>query len=304
MQDFDLRPISTGRTRSRWKYAPLYVASLIFILYFIIRVQPPETFPVGTIIHVSQGETVLEIVDYAKKNHLVRSASFLKFFVGIFQGNRGVIAGDYYFDEPLTAPRVAKRLVSGTFGLRATKITIPEGSTRVQIADIVGKELLFFKKDEFLKMTKLKEGYLFPDTYLVSPTATTTEIIALLEKNFSEQIGTLQRDITQSGRSERDIVIMASILEAEARQSDTRKMVAGILWRRIALGMPLQVDASLRYITGKSSAELTLDDLAMKSPYNTYLHAGLTPTPISNPGLDAILAAITSNQELIFVFSH
>ena len=85
---------------------------------------------------------------------------------------------------------------------------------------------------------------------------------------------------------------MASLLEEEARQTPTRRTVAGILWKRLDLGMPLQVDATLRYLLGKSSHELTREDLEYDSPYNTYKDAGLPPGPISNPGLDAILAAL------------
>jgi len=85
---------------------------------------------------------------------------------------------------------------------------------------------------------------------------------------------------------------MASIIEAEARTTESRRIISGILWKRISLGMPLQVDSTFVYINGKNTYELTSDDLKIDSPYNTYVYKGLPPTPIGNPGLDAILAAL------------
>ena len=89
---------------------------------------------------------------------------------------------------------------------------------------------------------------------------------------------------------------MASIIEKEARTMETRQIIAGILWKRLELGMPLQVDVSFKYINGKTTKNLTLADLKIDSPYNSYLYKGLPPTPISNPGLDAIKAAISPTK--------
>ena len=123
------------------------------------------------------------------------------------------------------------------------------------------------------------EGYLFPDTYLFLPGAETEQIIGTMRDNFKKKAG----DIAQ------DIVIMASLIEKEVPASDDRRIVSGILWKRLEIGMPLQVDAVFPYITGKR--EVLLDDLKINSPYNTYLYKGLPPGPIANPGLDAIEAA-------------
>jgi UPF0755 protein len=85
---------------------------------------------------------------------------------------------------------------------------------------------------------------------------------------------------------------MASILEAEARTTETRKIISGILWKRMEIGMPLQVDAPFQYIIGKNTFQLTTNDLKFDSPYNTYKYKGLPPGPIGNPGLDAISATV------------
>jgi UPF0755 protein len=97
--------------------------------------------------------------------------------------------------------------------------------------------------------------------------------------------------IASSTRPLDEIIKMASIVETEARMEKTRRVVAGILWERIRRGMPLQVDVSFRYINGKTTRNLTVSDLKIDSPYNSYIYKGLPPTPIANPGLEAILAS-------------
>jgi UPF0755 protein len=94
------------------------------------------------------------------------------------------------------------------------------------------------------------------------------------------------------GKPEGDIIKMASIVEEEGRTMETREIIAGILWKRISIKMPLQVDSSFKYINGKTTATLTTEDLKIDSPYNSYTNRGLPPTPISNPGLAAIRATI------------
>ena len=118
-------------------------------------------------------------------------------------------------------------------------------------------------------------------------------MIEATEKNFKDKIAALNEKIVVFNQSLEEIIIMASLLEEEARQLETKQMIAGILWKRIKMGMPLQVDSSFQYVNGKNTFTLSLDDLKIDSPYNTYLYKGLPPTPISNPGLDSILAALT-----------
>ena len=98
--------------------------------------------------------------------------------------------------------------------------------------------------------------------------------------------------IQASGHSLSDIVIMASLVEKEARTDVNRRIVAGVLWNRLALGMPLQVDAVFGYIFDRDTYSPSFEDLKVDSPYNTYTHKGLPPGPISNPGLESIYAAL------------
>ena len=113
-----------------------------------------------------------------------------------------------------------------------------------------------------------------------------------MEDNFKSKIESVRGNIDNFKKPLTDVIIVASIIEDEAITSDDRRIVSGILWKRLKMKMPLQVDALFRYLDGKGTFDLTTEDLATTSPYNTYKYIGLPPTPINNPGLDSILAAV------------
>jgi UPF0755 protein len=113
-----------------------------------------------------------------------------------------------------------------------------------------------------------------------------------MRENFNEKIKTIEPQIKNFNKPFDQILVMASIVEEEARADESRKIVSGILWKRLAKNMPLQVDAPFYYITGKAG-RFTLDDLKISSPFNTYINKGLPKSPISNPGLGAILDTVT-----------
>jgi UPF0755 protein len=117
--------------------------------------------------------------------------------------------------------------------------------------------------------------------------------VKTLSDTFQTKIASLESIIDSFGKPYSQVVIMASILEAEARKLEDRRVIAGILWKRIQMDMPLQVDAPFEYVSSKNTFTLTTADLRLDSPYNTYTRKGLPPTPIGNPGLEAIQAAVT-----------
>ncbi|MEK7502885.1 MAG: endolytic transglycosylase MltG [Patescibacteria group bacterium] len=170
-------------------------------------------------------------------------------------------------------------------------ITIPEGYTASQMAELFEQNSLF-SKEEFLNFAGREEGYLFPDTYKFFKKTTPQKVAEKMKNNFDIKVAEFLPEISRQKKSLDDIVIMASIIEKEVHNPEDRKIVSGILWKRIDKGIGLQVDASLTYILGKASAELTQDDLKMDSPYNTYKYKGLPKGPISNPGKEAIEAAV------------
>jgi len=170
-------------------------------------------------------------------------------------------------------------------------ITIPEGYTIKQIGDLFEKNNLFSKKD-FLNFARNEEGYLFPDTYKFFKNTTPQKVAEKMKNNFDIKVAEFLPEISRQKKSLSNIIIMASIIEKEVHNLEDRKIVSGILWKRIEQGIGLQVDASLTYILGKTSAELTQEDLKIDSLYNTYKYKGLPAGPISNPGKNAIESAI------------
>ena len=227
---------------------------------------------------------------------VIRSPFWFKTFVYVFAlGERKTIAGDYTLYMRQNVFELAWRFSHGLLDTKPVRITIPEGLASFQIAAIFQKDLPLFDSQKFFALVKSQnlEGYLFPDTYFLLPNANENDVIAIMHDTFNEKIQTLQTTIKSFGKSESDVIKMASILEDEANNEIDRKIVAGILWKRIAIGMPLQVDSSFKYIDATTTKNLSATDFQSTSLYNSYNHPGLPPTPISNPGLGAIEDTIT-----------
>lgn len=269
----------------------LVIVSLITWLYLGIA-SPPNQFPAGDIVTVPSKSSLKATTIELQKQGVVRSALGLRIVVTLMGGERKVIAGDYQFREPRDVFHVARTITTGAFGLEPVKIRITEGATVRQMADILQYALPRFSKEAFLEKALPQEGYLFPDTYYFMPNATAESVIETMRTNFDAHMEPLQADLQKSGKSLEDIVIMASLLEREASKSADRKMIAGVLWNRLDKKMLLQVDASFRYINGKGTFDITKQDLASESRYNTYKYPGLPPGPIGSPSLDSMQAAI------------
>lgn len=292
----------------RLKFKMFFAALAVLILtgIFIFSISPPGDFPVGKIENINSGDSLQKISELLKNDNVIRSTFVFQSAVIALGGEKKVVAGDYLLDRRESSISLAYRMISGNFGIEQIKLTIPEGWNNREIADYLATRFPKFDKKTFLDLAKGYEGYLFPDTYFISSRNSIKPeyVISMMRRNFDEKISEIPKTAI-SGRPLSDIVRMASIVEEEARTTENRKIVAGILWKRISLGMPLQVDSTLTYVLGKTSAELTMSDLKTDSLYNTYVHTGLPPTPIDNPGLDAISATIfpTDTPYLYFLSS-
>jgi len=270
-----------------------FFSFVIFTLLFhTIFVSPPKYFPTHALATVKSGENLSEIADSLKEQNFIRSSPLFKNLTILGGGEKEIVAGDYFFSKSENLFKIISRVKEGQFGLVFVRITIPEGITVSQVADILEQELPSFEKRSFISSAKDHEGYLFPDTYFFMPNVKEDSIPIVMRESFARQIKQFQSEIKESGKTQKEIIIMASILEGEARRMKTRRIIAGILWQRLEIGMPLQVDATFRYINGKGTFELTREDLEDNNPYNTYRNKGLPPTPISSPGIDAIFATL------------
>ena len=189
-----------------------------------------------------------------------------------------------------------------TIGTEDVWITLLEGWRTEEIAEYLeAQDLDSFNKEEFITMAKPNEGMLYPDTYLIPREISSEQIYNLLLNTFDlKVVQGLSEEIAGSQRDFNQVLIMASLVEREAKTFEQMRRVAGILWNRIDLGMALQADATLQYVNGydrvqkKWWAVPSSEDKKQKSPYNTYLNPGLPPKPISNPSLNAIKATLDS----------
>lgn len=265
--------------------------SLLFLHALAFRA--PAHFPNETFLMIERGTSLKTVTEDFEKRGLVRSGFWLRLLVTARRGDGGAVAGDYFFKKPASLSRIAERLAAGEFGLEETRITIPEGLTNKETAAIFARALPKFSAREFLSLAAKKEGYLFPDTYQFLPTVSASVVIATMEANFNKKITELEPLVQIFKKQIKDVVIMASLIEKEARTTDTRRRIAGILWKRLRLGIPLQVDAVFPYIFEGTTYDLTDGDLQVDSPYNTYRYKDLPPGAIANPGLDALRATLT-----------
>lgn len=276
-------------SRNVFIVALMVVIALSILSLFLV---PPVEFPVGDTITVDRGAPLGSVSLRFKERKLIRSQFMFKVCMVASGGDRHIVAGDYLFKEPLNVCTVAWRVTHGISGVPAVRITIPEGTSNQGIADIIAPKLSKFDEEFFLDRARSIEGFLFPDTYFFSAAATANDVIKVMNEEFKKKIEPWTPLIETAGRTERDVVIMASLIEKEAKTEEDQALVAGILWKRIEMGIPLQVDAPFYYLLGKTSSELTQSDLAMKSAYNTYKNKGLPAGPIGNPGIAAIRAAV------------
>ncbi|MCR4325317.1 MAG: endolytic transglycosylase MltG [Patescibacteria group bacterium] len=267
-------------------------AGLLAISLYLFVIRPPEDFPIGDLVSVQDGASLAEVANMMEKDNVVRSAPALRLMVMAYGAERTIHAGDYIFDKPLDAFAIARAISIGQYGLEPLRIRVPEGASVREIALIFGTRLQRFNAENFLVQAQPQEGYLFPDTYFFLPNATEDTIFQAMRQNFYSQTAELLSEIASSTHSLSDIVTMASIIEREAYDAEDRRLISGVLWNRIRLGMPLQVDAPFVYSIGKGTFQLTMQDLTAPSPYNTYVNKGLPPTPIGNPSLDSLDAAL------------
>jgi len=271
----------------------IYVTVIIVVLsvLYFSWFGPPWNAPTGAMFEVAEGQGIAEVGQALREAKLIKSPFMFETVLWLHGRDQVIVAGDYFFNEPVGLLGVVRSLTTGDYGLEPVRVTIPEGVTIKEMSLLFGRLLPDFDAELFIKLAEGKEGYLFPDTYFILPGTSESKIVRRLHDNFWAQLEEVEAVIGASGRTLEDIIIMASLLEEEARTTESRKMIAGILWKRLDDGMLLQVDAVFPYLIGKNSFTLTLADLDLDSPYNTYKYKGLPAGPITNPGLDSILAA-------------
>ncbi len=257
----------------------------------------------STQVIVPRGSTFTAIADQLAQQGVVGNAFAFRLLARLAHADVAVHAGGYQFAPHETSAEVLHALLTGGAQV-ATWVTIPEGFTAAQIADRLQNEgvgqapalLSSFMSTTLVvdgTRTKSLEGFLFPSTYLVPLGATPGQIIKQLTGQFFKE---LPADAAARAKALHvtvpQAVTVASLVEREAKIDADRPMIAAVIYNRLRLNMPLQVDATIEYALPHHKAELSYADLKIDSPYNTYLHSGLPPTPIANPGKPSLEAAL------------
>jgi len=253
--------------------------SLMFLFLWGIFL-PKEKISGPKIFSVDKGQGLFEIGENLEKEGLIKSKIFFDFYVFLIGKERNLQAGKYFLSSSMNIPEIAQKIIKGD--IAKMKVTIPEGFTTKEIEERLGIKL----------PAENLEGYLFPDTYYFPIDISGEEVAKIMRENFEKKISPYKEEIEKSGKTLQEIIIMASLIEKEVKTKEEKEIVSGILWKRLKAGIPLQVDATITYITGKKTTKISLEDLQIDSPYNTYKYKGLPPSPICNPGLESILAAL------------
>lgn len=246
------------------------------------------------LVKIEKGWGLGEVAEKLKSEHLINSKWFFIFYVWVRGYSSRLQAGEYLLNTKMTVSRISKTLSEGQTSPNWVKVTIPEGWTNKQIEErLIALDVI--KSGE--NLPKDKEGYLFPDTYYFYKNISTDDVVKKMEDNFSRKITEdLKTEIRKENKNLYDILIMASILEKEVISDEDRAIVSGIFWKRIKNNYPLESCATIAYILGVEKKQYSYEDTRVKSLYNTYINSGLPPTPINNPGLSAIKAAIYPKQ--------
>jgi UPF0755 protein len=267
------------RTRKKRGLGLLLVICIFIVASFLFSAPVNNT---DVTIHVYKGMTVKQIATILKEKNSIKSIKVFQGFVSFLSKKSKIEIGDYYIKNGTPSWRIAWMLSRGIHNVDPIKVTIPEGYTNNQMATLFEKQIPEFDRIEFDEKTKDLQGYLFPDTYFFYPLTTTDEIIERLSSNFTQRISSLEDEIDNSGHTKSEIIRMAAILEKEARGENDSEIVSGILWKRLSIGMPLQVDAAPQ----------------------TYTLKVLPQKPIANPGLVAIKATLNPQSSPYLYYLH
>lgn len=293
------------------------------VLWYVAALRPVDAASDARATYtVPTGASLGTVADGLDEAGLIRSPAAFALYARWKGSDRLVRAGTYVLQPSMSPAEILSVLTGGA--AREVSITIPEGFTVEDIDALMaakgftatGAIVACAKTCDFAEFTFLPggsdgpggrlEGYLYPDTYFVGGEGSDPEAFLgrLLSTFESKVVDGLRDDIAASGKTLDDVVIMASLVEKEAAGDDERPTIAGILWKRLDIGMILGVDAAVRYAVGKRTEPLTNADLDSPSPYNIRAKQGLPPGPIANPGLASIRATLKPETTEYLYYLH
>lgn len=282
----------------------ILIVTLLWVKVSLAPVNPQDKNP--QVFVVAPGTNLHQVADRLKSQGLIKNSFVFLLYMKYSGLDNKIQKGDFKFSPSMNAQEIGKQLTQGTLDMW---ITVIPGKRADEIADLLQKNIPSYQED-WRSQLRLHEGYLFPDTYLIPKDATIDQIITIMTNNFTNKYQEAQAQATTKWTQEQAVII-ASILQREAPSGEDMRKVASVLENRLNIGMALQVDATVQYALGYQSNEttwwkknLTTSDLQINSSYNTYATPGLPPTPISNPDLEALKAALNpANTNYFYYFT-
>ncbi|HSQ01392.1 MAG TPA: endolytic transglycosylase MltG [Candidatus Dormibacteraeota bacterium] len=266
----------------------------------------------GIVVVVPSGENFRAVADRLQAAGVIAHPLLLRAYARLAGLDRSVRCGEFRFAEPISPVAVLALLQSSSDAAR--QVTIPEGFTAEQVAAAFeergygGRDAFRCAMEDPALLLELRlpasgvEGFLFPDTYAFDPSAPPADIVRAMVGRFRAQTADLAERREAMGLSEAAMVTLASVIEKETGQADERPLISGVFHNRLRLGMLLQSDPTVLYGRRNGRAPLTRADLVDAQPYNTYVHRGLPPGPIANPGRAALEAAVTPARTTALYF--
>ena len=301
----------------------IFIISVAGFIYIQSRINTPHNAREDSKKEfvIQGGESVQQIADNLQDKNLISETDLFKFYVWKEKLAGKLQAGNYELSPAMPITEIVDLFVGGKIKSDEIKITIPEGFLNKEIDErladnnlIEKGEFIKFNEDNNLDLSKYEflkdkpeniglQGYYFPDTYIYYKDSTIENIVIKMLDNFNRKLSQdLREEIKNQNKSVFEIIILASIIEKEAGFVKDMGKVASVFQNRLDIGKALESDATVNYITGSGRTQSTYDDLEIDSPYNTYKYPGLPPTPISNPGIEAIKAAIYPEETSYFYF--
>jgi UPF0755 protein len=305
----------TEQKKIKNAYRAGFVAAGVFLLaaVFCLMVLRALLMPVN-VAHVNEVSLVVprnastaQIASLLKEKGIIKNAPVFRLYARMRGVDGKLKPGRYTFNTAMSISGIIDELVKGPPD--RVKLTVPEGYTVQQIADLLEKKGIAKREDftralkkqwdfSFLEHVPVKEagleGYLYPDTYYLGSNSSAEDIVEMMLRKFDSVIRdhNYAERAASMGLTLHEAVTIASMVEREARVESERPRIAGVIFNRLKLGMPLQIDATVQYALGKPKEKLFYRDLEVDSPYNTYKVNGLPPGPIANPGWPSLKAVI------------
>jgi len=284
--------------------AILFVLGIYFI-YFSAPGGPEERFI------VPRGANQEEVIQQLKADGFIKSATGFILAYNIVNPGKGIVSGGYVLDKNENIFSIANKFANP----KEKWIVVFEGVRKEEIAEILAETFIWNneEKQRFLsysspKMFGLTEGVYFPDTYLIPVDETGDKVAERMVNRLNEKIAPYSIEFTTANVKTDTAIKIASIVQREAANAKEMPLIAGILWNRLEDDMKLDIDATVQYARGDIGkgywAPIKSTDKNIDSPYNTYKNVGVPPQPISNPGLDAILAVLKPDKTECFYYLH